>query len=96
MPDTCAAEAAPSGLVVCAARAIRPCPDGGPIGVQFLDIWSRMQRERIMYIGQDLDDEYANQVCLGCSVPEFCCSACSGSDGGFGQATRLLGGRAVL
>jgi len=29
---------------------------------QFLDIWSRLQRERIMYIGQDLDDEYANQV----------------------------------
>ena len=29
---------------------------------QFLDIWSRLQRERIMYIGQDLDDEYANQM----------------------------------
>ena len=39
--------------------------------MQFLDIWSRMQRERIMYIGQDLDDEYANQVCLGCSAPNF-------------------------
>jgi ATP-dependent Clp protease protease subunit len=29
---------------------------------QFLDIWSRLQRERIMYIGQDLDDEFANQM----------------------------------
>jgi len=27
-----------------------------------MDIWSRLQRERIMYIGQDLDDEFANQV----------------------------------
>jgi hypothetical protein len=61
----CASGAAPAGRVVCTARAVRPCSDGGPIGVQFLDIWSRMQRERIMYIGQDLDDEYANQVCLG-------------------------------
>lgn len=34
----------------------------GEQGYQFLDIWSRMQRERIMYIGQDLDDEYANQM----------------------------------
>jgi len=34
----------------------------GEQGFQFLDIWSRLQRERIMYIGQDLDDEYANQM----------------------------------
>jgi hypothetical protein len=29
---------------------------------QFMDIWNRMYRERILYIGQDLDDEFANQV----------------------------------
>merc|ERR1712216_508614 len=34
----------------------------GEQGYQFLDIWTRLQRERIMYIGQDLDDEYANQM----------------------------------
>jgi len=34
----------------------------GDGGFQFMDIWSRLQRERIMYIGQDLDDEFANQM----------------------------------
>jgi len=34
----------------------------GEQGYQFMDIWSRLQRERIMYIGQDLDDEFANQM----------------------------------
>jgi len=29
---------------------------------QFMDIWNRMYRERILYIGQDLDDEFANQM----------------------------------
>ena len=29
---------------------------------QFMDIWNRLYRERILYIGQDLDDEFANQV----------------------------------
>jgi hypothetical protein len=27
-----------------------------------MDIWNRLYRERILYIGQDLDDEFANQV----------------------------------
>jgi hypothetical protein len=31
---------------------------------QFMDIWNRLYRERILYIGQDLDDEFANQVLL--------------------------------
>jgi len=52
-----------AGLVVRAARAGRFQMYDGDLAEQFLDIWSRMQRERIMYIGQDLDDEYANQVC---------------------------------
>jgi len=34
----------------------------GEQGYQFLDIWTRLQRERILYIGQDLDDEFANQM----------------------------------
>jgi len=34
----------------------------GEQGYMFMDIWSRLQRERIMYIGQDLDDEFANQM----------------------------------
>ena len=29
-----------------------------------MDIWNRLYRERILYIGQDLDDEFANQVRL--------------------------------
>lgn len=32
------------------------------ICVQFMDIWNRLYRERILYIGQDLDDEFANQM----------------------------------
>eukprot|EP00960_Hanusia_phi_P075511 768433-Hanusia_phi.AAC.3 len=31
-------------------------------GLNFMDIWNRMYRERILYIGQDLDDEFANQM----------------------------------
>jgi len=34
----------------------------GEQSYQFLDIWNRLYRERILYIGQDLDDEYANQM----------------------------------
>ena len=64
-----------AGLVVRAARAGRFQMYDGDLAEQFLDIWSRMQRERIMYIGQDLDDEYANQVCrelLRASTPLQC------------------------
>jgi hypothetical protein len=67
--------AAPAGLMVRAARAGRFQIHDGDLAWQFLDIWSRMQRERIMYIGQDLDDEYANQVCrelLRASTPLQC------------------------
>jgi hypothetical protein len=40
-----------------------------------MDIWSRLQRERIMYIGQDLDDEFANQVpCRPVMLPMPCCN----------------------
>uniref|UniRef100_A0A6U4NKV9 ATP-dependent Clp protease proteolytic subunit n=2 Tax=Hemiselmis andersenii TaxID=464988 RepID=A0A6U4NKV9_HEMAN len=34
----------------------------GEQSYQFMDIWNRLYRERIMYIGQDLDDEFANQM----------------------------------
>ena len=48
--------------VPCSRASLRPMPRDGGRGGQFLDIWTRLQRERIMYIGQDLDDEYANQM----------------------------------
>lgn len=34
----------------------------GEDSYQFMDIWNRLYRERILYIGQDLDDEFANQM----------------------------------
>lgn len=50
----------PDGGMRCAMRLM---PGSDPHCVrQFLDIWTRLQRERILYIGQDLDDEFANQV----------------------------------
>ncbi|KAJ1492924.1 Clp protease-domain-containing protein [Baffinella frigidus] len=39
-----------------------PYKDPGSDQWQFMDIWNRMYRERILYIGQDLDDEFANQM----------------------------------
>ena len=48
--------------VPCSRARLRPMQRDDRRGGQFLDIWTRLQRERIMYIGQDLDDEYANQM----------------------------------
>jgi len=47
-------------------------------------------------LGRILTTSTPTRCVLGCSVPTYCCSACSGSADGFGQAARLLGSRAVL
>lgn len=53
-----------SSLAVMMAGGVPKVPYKAP-GAQsyeFIDIFNRLYRERIMYIGQDLDDEVANQT----------------------------------
>jgi ATP-dependent Clp protease, protease subunit len=56
-------EASPGRVTRCMAGGVPKVPYKAP-GAQnyeFIDIFNRLYRERIIYIGQDLDDEVANQ-----------------------------------
>ena len=35
---------------------------GSPNGPEWLDVFSRLNRERIVFLGSEIDDELANQI----------------------------------
>ena len=61
----------------------------GSASADWVDIYNRLYRERIIFLGQEIDDEYANQIIGVLLVSSSSGSSSSSSSGLVGAAEWL-------